>query len=226
MILNLRPACYRESFHRAFAGLGPEIVDLPILTPEPTFVACPAADGFDAIVLTSQIALDFMTPTEAWRHLPVFAVGEATARAAQKAGFPRVHDGGGDAASLTQRLAAAQFQRALYPSAAEAAVDVSAAFPGRIVRVPVYRTTAREDVPADVADAIRGSRVVLAPIFSRRTGLAFSATAKRAGLKDAVIAVGISWAAITIDHPGWSGAIVAERPTEAAIVSALRVALG
>ncbi|MBM3514452.1 MAG: hypothetical protein FJX59_12185, partial [Alphaproteobacteria bacterium] len=162
------------------------------------------------------------TPTAAWNHLPVFAVGPATAEAAREAGYEAVHDGGGDARTLAARLEAAFFRRAVYPSTAEPAADLETQFPGRVVRVPVYRMTMRDVVPDELAETIRASRVTLAPIFSRRTGQAFSAAARKSGLGNAIVAVGISRAAMSVDAPGWSSAVVAERPNQSAVVAALR----
>jgi uroporphyrinogen-III synthase len=61
------------------------------------------------------------------RHLPVYAVGGATARAAREAGFATVIDADGDAAALARRIAAKDARPngvVLHPGALEPAGDL------------------------------------------------------------------------------------------------------
>lgn len=73
---------------------------------------------FDALTITSANAFRHIAPERLlpYRTLPLFAVGEGTAKAAQEAGFKHVIEGGGDAVRLagTMRQALAPTARVLY----------------------------------------------------------------------------------------------------------------
>ena len=118
--------------------------------------------GVSAIALTSANAGEGL----AGGDTPVFAVGEATAHAALKAGFSDVHSASGDVAALGVMIAASLPPGAvvLHPCAAERAGDLAAplAAAGIELRaVAVYETVA---APADapiIAALAQASAVLL-----------------------------------------------------------------
>ena len=63
------------------------------------------ADGADALALTSANALQAVRDTGPLIHLPVFTVGEGTAKAARENGFATVTSAGGDAETLARTIA-------------------------------------------------------------------------------------------------------------------------
>src|SRR3546814_17676200 len=66
-------------------------------------------------MVTSANAMRLSGPLpEAWRALPCYAVGEATAKAAAERGFPRIIVGDGDASALAAPMAAAGVRVALH----------------------------------------------------------------------------------------------------------------
>lgn len=90
-----------------------KLVDLgffPVSLPVSRTVALPfniIDQSFDALAITSAnafryVPVEYLEPLKA---LPVFAVGEGTARAAQQAGFQNVIEGGGDAVRLAATMA-------------------------------------------------------------------------------------------------------------------------
>ncbi len=224
MIINLRPGRYRSSFHHAFRGFGLTIVDCEMLHPEPVLVGPVVPDDYDLLILTSPMATDFLPDRAALRRLPILAVGAATAAAARQVGFADVQAAAGDARSLADVFAASPYKRALYLSAQEPACDLETRFPGRVHRRAIYRMVERTEVPDTVASAIESADRILIPIYSRRTGVAFAAAAARSGLMHALAArataVGISRRTTTITAPPWRQVVIAEAPTEAAIVAA------
>ncbi|MFC4725896.1 uroporphyrinogen-III synthase [Glycocaulis abyssi] len=83
-----------------------------------TAIACPVsqvvrsrslihANGADALALTSANALQALRDIGPLLHLPVFTVGEGTAKAAREAGFASVTSADGDAEALARTIARA-----------------------------------------------------------------------------------------------------------------------
>lgn len=224
ILLNTRPAFYRERFHRAFADMGWPILDCPVLAPEPTHAPLPPSADFDAVVFTSQVAVAMLEDRDAWREKTAYAVGPGTADAAREAGFARTVQTGFDAADLVRHLAAAGFRRALYPSAAEVSADIALA-DARVTRVPVYRMTPRGDLPADLLAAVRAGRPVLVPLFSKRSAAALADLLRRAGVTPGnarVVAVAISAEALGPDAGPWQGRGVADKPTLESVATRTR----
>lgn len=228
MILNLRPAPHRDAFHRLFGGFGLPIVDCPLLRPEAINDPLPAPDDFDAVIFTSQIALDFFPVDPTWRTKTAYAVGAATAAAARAAGFEDVVCTGQDAADLAALFQASDTQRAFYPSAEEPAVELAAQFPERVARQAVYRMIASLDLPAPAIAALGGEEVVYAPSFSRRTTLSLVSALSRAGVDKAanLTVIGISRAAVELPSAPWGTTLVALEPTAPSIADTLAVVVG
>ncbi len=120
-----------------------------------------ASGDAEALVFTSQTAVVVYAGLRSGRDLPVFAIGEATARAALEAGFDQVETPppgrGGDVAALANAIALASPRPALVlnPTALEPAADLAALLARRGVTaraVAVYRTvaTALDTAPANL----------------------------------------------------------------------------
>lgn len=122
-------------------------------------------DGATGLILTSANAVPYLPPLP---PLPAWCVGPATARAARKAGF-RPLDGGGDAAALIARLAAARPAGPLiHAHGRHLARDLVAALPDLDLRgVAVYEARALP-FPPGVAGALAQDRRVVAPLYSPR----------------------------------------------------------
>ncbi len=120
--------------------------------------------GVAALAFTSANAVRAFEVDPAHRSLPVFAVGDATARAAREAGFSNVHVGAGDVAALAETIASACLAGVvLHPRAAQTAHDLVAilAQEGVSARdLVVYRTDVAALGGADL-DAARACDFVL-----------------------------------------------------------------
>lgn len=142
--------------------LGHEPLIAPLLEVRQIAVE-PDPSGVSAVVFTSANAIRPFEP--GFRDLPVFAVGEATAQAALKAGFTEVHAGAGDVAALGAVIAAALPPGALvlHPCAVERAGDLETPLAEAGIRLwaaPVYETVF---APADeaVLAALGGAEAIL-----------------------------------------------------------------
>jgi uroporphyrinogen-III synthase len=221
VIVNIRPALYRERFHEAFARVGWRIVDSPVLAPEATAAELPDPSGYDAVIFTSQVAVDMLGDGSAWREKTAYAVGPATADAARRAGFSRTVQTGLDSKDLIDVLATADFSRAFYPSAEDVSADVSLGDPVRIRRMAVYRMTPSRALSADVLKFARDGGPVLVPLFSRRSARTVECLLGEAGISaqnSRLGAVAISADVLGADAGPWQRRGVADKPTLEAVV--------
>jgi uroporphyrinogen-III synthase len=99
-VLITRPAAEAEALAAALARRGFLPVPAPLLRVVPRAVTVP--QGVEAVLVSSGNAL----PALAGVALPLFAVGDATARRAREAGFATVLSAGGDAQDLAALAAA------------------------------------------------------------------------------------------------------------------------
>ncbi len=132
------PGAQATAARLAAAGVAPVVAPLIATIPLPGSGDLLATH--DALVFTSAAAVREVARRTPDRTHPVYAVGEATARAARSAGWTVAADADGSVADLGPILAdAPSGLRLLHPCAAVTAGDLSAA--GRPVTAwPVYRT--------------------------------------------------------------------------------------
>ena len=139
----------------------------------------PPADRIQAVLLTSAAALPSMSSN--YHHLPVFAVGDATAAAARAAGFIKIASAAGDASALAKLVTTRLRPEAgtlLFPGAARLAADIGPALRAqgfRVLRRIVYRTVAASRLPAEALAALAAGLVSHALFFSPGSARAFAA---------------------------------------------------
>lgn len=221
VIVNIRPANYRARFHEAFARLGWRIVDSPVLAPEPMNAVLPDPSGYDAVIFTSQIAVEMLGDAAPWREKTAYAVGPATAAAARRAGFSQTIQTGLDSTDLMAFLRTAGFRQAFYPSAEDVSADVALDDPVRIRRLAVYRMAPCRALSPDVLNLARGGAPILVPLFSRRSAQTLERLLKEAGISAQdtyIIAVAISADVLGPDAGPWQRRGVADKPTLEAVV--------
>lgn len=100
-VLVTRPEPQASATAAVLAARGHTAHCAPLATIEPVAAELPAAGSVDAILLTSGNAVGAL---DRYRHLPVYAVGEATAAAARAAGARQVAASGGDWQALAALL--------------------------------------------------------------------------------------------------------------------------
>ncbi|MDX2224085.1 MAG: uroporphyrinogen-III synthase [Rhodospirillaceae bacterium] len=222
IILNTRPVIYRDVMRAGLAPLAVPVIDAPLLETRPLAVIVPRAAAFDALIFTSQIAAAFFPADEAWRATPVYAVGDATADAARRAGFSRVISAAGNARDLARVLEQNRFRRALYPSAVDVAAALDADFSCRIVRLATYRMELRGSFEPGIIQTLRAAARIVVPVFSRRSARAAATALTNAKVTAEVVAIGISATALDLDAPPpWRWHLIAREPTLAAVVDAI-----
>jgi uroporphyrinogen-III synthase len=154
-VTRAQPGADATASRLSGTGLGIVPVVAPLIETTPLEVSPEPLHAHDALVFTSAAAVRCVADLSDDRSLPVFAVGEATARAARAAGWTEVQDADGAVTDLARLLRAdGRRHRLLHPCAAVTAGDLSDV---GVTPWPVYRTDdAATGWEAALADLLAG----------------------------------------------------------------------
>lgn len=176
-MLLTRPKEDSEPLARRLAALGHATVIAPLMEIVPRRVEL-SLDGAQALLATSSNgvrALAAHPHAQAARRLPLFAVGEATARAAREAGFSDVHVAGGDVdalAVLVRDSLDPRSGRLVHVAGRDRAGDLKAALAPDGFAVDVatlYAAKAAMALPEEVRAALRAGELDAVLLYSPRT---------------------------------------------------------
>jgi uroporphyrinogen-III synthase len=188
--LITRPEEDAASLAAELRKLGIEPVIEPMLTVELETGDSMDLAGVQALLFTSANGVREFSRRETRRDLPVYAVGDATARAARAAGFGKVVSAGRDAEALA-KLVAAEVKPAdgvlLHPRGRDTTGHLETALraAGFDLREPVvYRAEAARSLSPSVRKMLGEGGIELALFFSPRTARNFAALARDAKLGD------------------------------------------
>lgn len=212
--LVLRPEPGNAQTCTALAAAGMAAVAMPLFEVVPCAWTPPDPAGFDGLLFTSANAVRHAGAALAtFAHLPVVAVGAATARAARHAGLSVATVGSGDA---TQAVAQAGAAGRLLHLAGRDRVGLE-----HVTAVTVYCSRSIE-LPPGTIDAALDSVVLL---HSPRSAARFATLA--AGLpRDRVRLAALSAAVAAAAGPGWAAVAIASAPTDLELVGeAARLAI-
>ena len=203
-------------------GLRPLVAPLLAVRPLPAVLDL---QGVGALAFTSLNAVDAFVAVSPERGLPVFAVGDATAEAARRAGFGHVESAAGDVNALAALVAArgGRSGEVLHPSALQPAGDLvallqQAGVPAR--RVALYETVPVPPSPA-AAEAWPGLRAVL--LHSPKGAAAFAAATSGWPAGEARVLCLSAAVAQALGGGDGPEPEVAPRPDEAALLNLLDV---
>jgi uroporphyrinogen-III synthase len=181
-VTRARPGA--EATASRLRDLGFEPVVSPVLETRPIAGAAVDLTGVDALAFTSAAGVAAFVALKGAPALRVFAVGDATAKAARAAGFADVCSAQGDARALAELIAAARPRpaRVLAPTAAEPAADLAGLLADRGVRArsaSVYQTAeiAAGFAPSGLSGILIHSPKAARAIASRLAGVEVSAIA-------------------------------------------------
>lgn len=193
------------------AALGLGALAMPLFAVEPLAWDPPDPGEFDALLLTSANAVRHSgAGLEAFRALPAYAVGEATAAAARGAGLIVAASG---EAGVERLLAAVPPDLRLLHLCGEHRTDSVAR--QAIASVPVYRSI--ELPPPEGFGRIEGQVVA---IHSPRAGRRLDELADSAAIdRPSVRIAAISAAAASAAGAGWERCEAAPRPDEPALLA-------
>lgn len=174
--------------------------------------------GAQALVMTSANGIRAFASRDANRTLPVYAVGDATARAAREAGFANVVSAAGDVdalAALVVRSLDPAKGWVLHAAAGRVAGDLGGALKDAgfdCRRAVLYETHPATALKPETVAAFRNGSIDAVALFSPRTAATFADLAAAAGIEPALATVraaclsaavakavgGLSWAAVAV----------------------------
>lgn len=148
-------------------------------------------DGVQALLLTSANGARALARATARRDIPLLAVGDASARAAQAAGFANVASAGGDVGALV-----ALARRWLDPSAGALLHVTGSAVAGDLAgdlarhgfsvrRIQIYRSHTADALPEQARRALAEQSIDSVMFYSPRTAAQFVNLVREAGLAHA-----------------------------------------
>jgi uroporphyrinogen-III synthase len=227
MIINTRPVEYDFEMFRAFDRCGHQVLACPVMASRPLPWPKAVLDNIDALIVTSQIAVDVIARRPIPRDLPILTVGTATAFAARNANFSDVIDGGGTAEKLLSVIDVTPFRAGLYASAHHVSRDLALARPNRIHRLSIYEMEAGENFPQPVIDAFHSDEEIIVPFYSPRSFQIFESLVVKYRLGEHLTratAVGIHERVLNNSVLRWGRTRLAAAPDGTGMVEAMRKA--
>ena len=210
--LVLRPEPGNAATAARLAANGVTVRCRPLFAVAPVAWSPPDPADHDALLLTSANAIRYAGEgLRAFAHLPVLAVGPATAAAARDAGLAVALTGSADAVALIAQAHAAGWQRPLHLAGRE-----RQAMPD-VLAVTVY---ASEPLTVDDAEVVRW-RGHVALLHSSRAARRLAALVDRARVDRQTIGIAaLSDAVAGAAGAGWAGVAIAAAPRDALLVAA------
>lgn len=187
--------------------------------------------GIQAVLVTSANGARALAEATADRSLPVFAVGDATARAARAAGFVRIESAGGDVDDLAA-LVIAHLDPKAGPLCHVAGSAVAGDLAGRLDeagfetrRAVLYEARPCRAFAPEAAAALRDGALDAVLLFSPRTAASFVRLAQEGGLAQAskrlaALCLSPAVAAAASGLP-WRDVRIAREPTQDALLALL-----
>jgi uroporphyrinogen-III synthase len=229
-VLITRPEPGGSETAARVAALGYRPVAAPLLDIHVLDARLPAAERLHAILVTSGNAIPSLPASH--RHLPLLAVGAATAARARDAGFTQVNSADGDANALAELAARSCDPRAgplLLASGrgqGEGLAGDLRARGFRVVRRVVYVASPASALPDVARLAFASGGLEAALFFSAETARQCVRLLQAARLREAVrsvnaLAIGQA-AAVALQALPWRRICVAARPNQDAMLALLR----
>jgi uroporphyrinogen-III synthase len=227
--LITRPRNEAEALAALLARQNVEAVIEPMIEIVQRRGVLPALAGVQAILCTSANGVRALAGTIEERRMPIFAVGDATAREARAVGFRAVQSAGGnveDLARLVGRRSRPAGGKLLHVAGSDVAGDLAAMLDVAgftVERVVLYEAQAAGALTPATARLIKNGEIDLALFFSPRSATIFARLVKAADVEAglaATAAISISAAAdAALCNLTFRDRIVAAAPTQAALLA-------
>lgn len=212
-LVVLRPEPGNAATVARAGELGLDAHGVPLFATRPLDWTPPDPAPYVGVLLTSGNAVRFAGPAlSQYLHLPAFAVGEATRRLAEEAGFSSVVAGDRDVSRLIARIATLGLQRLLHICGAD--VKPFDAMGIIVDRAVVY--TADPVPPGSEFERLISSQPVVL-VHSVRAGERLAALIPEAR-RGAACIVAISADAASAVGAGWEMVAIAPEPRDEAIL--------
>ncbi len=234
-LLLTRPIEDAEPLAAALEELGHEAVFAPLMSITDVDVAAGGPDldmdGAQALLITSANGIRAFARRTSRRDIAVYAVGDASARAAQDLGFAEVRSAAGDVdalAALVRDEVDPGAGALVHIAGTHIAGDLSGLLEAAgfdVHRQVLYRATAAEKLSPVTVDELKSGTLDGVLLFSPRTAGLFVKLAGGAGLEEAcrpLVAFCLSQA--VADNAGalpFHRVVVASEPNQQALLDAL-----
>lgn len=227
-----RPQEDAEALAKELSALGVKSLIAPLLSIESSGATTPDLAGVQALLLTSANGVRAFTYLSKERKIPIFAVGHASALAAQKVGFKNIESAGGDVNTLAEVVCKKLDPRdgaVLHIAGSMIAGDLAgvlgqSGFDYR--RVQLYHAIEVSDLPSKCLVAIKDKLVEGVVLYSPRTAKAFMDLLIKSGLVGCtrqLLAFCLSEAvAAKIVAYEWASVVVAETPDQVALLRSVK----
>ena len=230
-VLLTRPREDAQPLAAALRERGVDVLIEPLLSVEIMPGPSLDLDEVQALLATSANGVRAFAARDACRALPVYAVGDATARTAREIGFGSVETAAGDVDALAD-LVRRRLEPGDGPLLHVAGTAIAGDLAGRVEaagfryrRVVLYRARKAERLSPEAVRAIRNRDVDGVVLFSPRTAETFVtliAAARSADACQSLTVFCLSHAvAAKAGAVGWNRIVVARRPDQAAMVEAV-----
>jgi uroporphyrinogen-III synthase len=231
-LIITRPQEDAEPLANELAALGVKSLLAPLLSIEVSGTKTPDLTNVQALLLTSANGVRAFTNLSKERKIPLYAVGHASALAAQKAGFNNVESAGGDVKTLAELVCEKLDFRdgaVLHIAGSMLAGDLA----GILVqngfdyrRIQLYHAKKVPDLPQQCLVAIKNTLVNGVVLYSPRTAKAFIDLLIKAEIDDSTLQLSafcLSEAvAAKIVAYDWANIVVAKTPDQAALIKSVR----
>ncbi len=228
-LLLTRPRADAEALAEILQDFGHDSLIEPLLTIE--IYQNQAIDLLDvaALIVTSANGIRAFTQNCEVRSIPVLAVGEATARAAQELGFENIDSAHGDVDDLVRLITSKQpvdDKILLHIAGTKVAGDLAGQLSalGYVLRRQVlYEARASESLSLTTRTAISNGNIDAVVIFSPRTAKTFVRLVLREQLQDKVSNVTVfclsDAVAQATSRLNWARVCIAAEPSQTAILA-------
>ena len=229
-ILLTRPLAESKELAALLADVGYDSVIDPMLTIQPLPTARAQLIGlgtrqFQAVIITSQHAVEAVHLSPELLALPAYAVGLKSAKAARRAGFTKTHVGARGVTELAAQIGAELNPRSgnlLYLRAQQVSQFIQPLLPAfNIQEIITYRAVPSTHLSDTARQALMQQDIGAVLFFSRQSALAFQQAANDVPL-DGVAAICLSAdVASALDGSRWKEVKIATHPTQSAMLAAL-----
>jgi uroporphyrinogen-III synthase len=190
-----------------------------------------STENLQGFLVTSANGVRALAARTDKRELPMYAVGDATARAAMEMGFGAVTSASGDVDDLATLVKHACdpadggfFHAAGTVTAGDLSGQLSeAGF--QVIREKIYEAKPVDTLPYDAAIALKTRTIQGVVLYSPRTAETFVDRVNKAGLMMMLAHVQLIALSQNVRNAAgttWSGIIVARQPTQESLLNAVR----
>lgn len=229
--LITRPSQDATGLRRELRRCGYDVMVEPMLAIESMSGDPIDIGGAQAILFTSSNGVRAFAGNSAERALPAYAVGDATARSCEEAGFAEVHSAAGDVddlADLVIRECKPRDGRLIHVAGSVRAGDLAGALQTAgfdVVRAPLYDARPATALSVELVSAMKRGQIDVVLFFSPRTAATFVSLAREAGLENASKAITALCLSPAVAKRAalfpWRTLVIASEPTQDALLAAL-----